>query len=122
MVSIGEAAAMEYRVKNMTTRTKALKGADGRMVMIPKNANEVYDLVEISQERQAHFALSGLLISDDLDEPTAAPKKGKGKAPTPAPTPEKEIPAPAASPAKEAPPTAPNDGPAPWQRGLEAPK
>lgn len=137
---------MQITVKNISSRTKALRTGPGTRAILKVGEEALLDFADdfVTKEKLDALALTGLLFYhaaeavEPVDEekpapaaktpaktPAAAPKassQAAGKAPAdPTPAPAPKAPA-AAAPAAPAVDAAEVPKAAPWQRGLEAPK
>jgi len=113
---------MKFNVKNDSHRSRALSAAAGGMVIVPPNSEDVYDLDTSAQFKSgSDLAITNIMptaeairtqpvtLQAQLTPQTAPPK---ANAPKPAHT----------LPTQPPQATLPANEPAPWQRGLEAPK
>lgn len=141
---------MQITVKNLSSRTKALRTGPGTRAILKAGQEALLDFVDdfVTKEKIDALALTGLLFYHAVEAvepveeeevapaaktpakapaktPAAAPKassQAAGKAPAdPTPAPDPAAPA-AAAPAAPAVDAAEVPKAAPWQRGLEAPK
>lgn len=137
---------MQITVKNISSRTKALRTGPGTRAILKVGQEALLDFADdfVTKEKLDALALTGLLFYHAVEAvepveeeevapaakapaktPAAAPKassQAAGKAPAdPTPAPAPKAPA-AAAPAAPAVDAAEVPKAAPWQRGLEAPK
>jgi hypothetical protein len=115
---------MKFNVKNDSSRARALRAASGGMTIVPPNSENVYDLDPRAQFKSGVELFVTKATEDAAHTKPAAPQ-AKHAAPTPQPQPAlAKVDAPKAAATQPVPPqSAPvHEEPAPWQRGLEAPK